>query len=61
MFGTMQDSYLTPSQAAGILSVNRETVRRWVALGRLRGERVGNITLIWREDVEREQADRASG
>ncbi len=59
MFGTITENYLTPAQAARVLSVNRQTVRRWVMAGRMRGERVGNITLVWREDVERERADRA--
>lgn len=51
---SLADLYMTPSQAASALSVNRLTVRRWVASGRVLGERVGTITLIWRADIERE-------
>ncbi len=47
--------YMTPCQAAQLLNVNRLTIRRWVQHGKLRGERIGNITLILQEDVFKER------
>ena len=49
----LAEIYITPSQAALLLHVNRLAVRRWVKTGKLRGELVGRVTLIWKEDVKR--------
>lgn len=49
---TLQEEYLTTGQAAAMLSVNRLTIQRWVTAGRLDGQRVGNVTLIVRKQVE---------
>jgi excisionase family DNA binding protein len=45
------NTYVSINQAASILWVNRATVRRWLKLGKLRGETVGNVTLIPKQDV----------
>lgn len=49
---TLASIYMTTGQAASRLSVNRLTIQRWVASGRLSGERVGNVTLIPIVEVE---------
>lgn len=49
--------YMLTGQAAALLRVNRLTVQRWVKTGRLRGERVGYVTLIDRQQVEQIAAE----
>lgn len=48
----LQEMFLTTGQAAAALNVNRLTIQRWVNAGRLNGQRVGNVTLIPRDEVE---------
>jgi excisionase family DNA binding protein len=43
--------YMTPGQVVALLHVNRLTVQRWINKGKLRKEKVGNVTLIPKEDV----------
>ncbi len=57
---TLQEVYLTTGQAATMLGVNRLTIRRWVAAGRVRGQLVGNVTLIDRQQVEQMAAERSA-
>ena len=38
--------YLTTAQAASVLGVSDQTIRRWVATGRLEGRRQGGRTLV---------------
>lgn len=47
----LSDVYVTIGEAADIALVNRATIRRWVKEGKLRGEPMGKITLIPKEDV----------
>lgn len=44
--------YARVEDAAGRLGVHVESVRRWLRAGRLRGERVGTVWLIRRDDLE---------
>ncbi len=55
---SLQDVYVTTGQAAALLHVNRLTVQRWVRSGRLTGERVGNVTLIVKKEVEQLATER---
>ncbi len=57
---SLSEIYLTTGQAAALLRVNRLTVRRWVQAGRLSGQRVGNVTLIDRQQVEQMAAERSA-
>jgi excisionase family DNA binding protein len=45
------NTYVSINQAASILWVDRSSIRRWLKQGRLRGETVGNVTLIPKQDV----------
>jgi excisionase family DNA binding protein len=45
------DVYVTIGQAAGLLRVNRATIGRWVRRGKLRGQKMGLVTLIPKEDI----------
>ena len=47
----LSDRYITITEAALLLSVNRVTIRRWVKQGRLRAERIGKIKLTLRADI----------
>jgi excisionase family DNA binding protein len=47
----LSDMYVSIGQAATMLSVNRLTIRRWIDSGRLRGEAIGKVTLIAKQDV----------
>ena len=49
----LDDIYTTPGEAAKLLLVNRLTILRWVKSGKLRGERIGRIYLILKEDAWR--------
>lgn len=48
----VKDFFLTMTQTAELLAVNRITVRRWLKRGILTGESVGTATLIPRAAVE---------
>ena len=47
-----QRDYVSVSEAAAILGVHRQTIRRWLADGILEGEAVGRFKLIPRQEVE---------
>ena len=42
----------TIQEAADVLGVNRETVRRWMVAGKLAGENIGGAVLLPRWAVE---------
>jgi excisionase family DNA binding protein len=48
--------YMTVTQAADLLGVNRLTIQRWVKDGRVSGWRVGSAFLVLRADINRESA-----
>lgn len=52
--------YVTTGQGDRILRINTVTLERWVEAGRLRGERVGSVTLIDRQQVEEVAAERTA-
>ena len=47
----------TIQEAAGILSVSRETVRRWMIAGKLSGESIGGAVLLprWAVDMLKQE------
>jgi len=47
----LSDTYVSMTQAASILWVNRVTIRLWVRRGKLKGEKIGRVTLIPKQDV----------
>jgi len=47
----LKDNYFTISEAARELNVTRQTISRWVANGRLAGEKIGRETLISRKEL----------
>jgi excisionase family DNA binding protein len=47
----LSDLYASITQTASILHVNRAIVRRWIKEGKLKGEKIGQTTLIPKEDV----------
>jgi excisionase family DNA binding protein len=49
---SIQDTYVTAGQAAALLSVSKQTVWRWIKLGKLYGEHAGRDVLISRAEVE---------
>jgi excisionase family DNA binding protein len=42
---------MTIGQAASYLDVNRITIRRWIQSGKLKGEKIGKVTLILKTDI----------
>ena len=48
----IRDYVFTIQETADVLSVNRETVSRWLKAGRLSGESIGGAVLIPRWAVE---------
>jgi excisionase family DNA binding protein len=54
------DAYVTIGQASRLLLVNRATTRRWVKQGRLRGQKMGLVTLIPKEDVSKVAKERGT-
>jgi excisionase family DNA binding protein len=48
---TLSDVYVTIGQASRLSLVNRATIRRWIKTGRLKGEKMGLVTLILKDDV----------
>ena len=51
----------TIQEAANVLSVNRETVRRWMLAGKLTGENIGGAVLLPKWAVEMLQEEREAG
>ena len=52
----------TIREAAHVLSVNRDTVRRWVNAGKLSGESIGGAVLLprWAVEMLKEEREQAS-
>jgi excisionase family DNA binding protein len=50
--------YMLTGEAADRIGVNRLTIQRWAKSGRVRGWRVGTVTLLLRSDIERERTAR---
>lgn len=50
----------TIQEAADVLSVNRETVRRWMLAGKLSGENIGGAVLLPKWAVEMLKQERQS-
>ena len=44
---------LTLKQAAGLLSCSPDAIRKWIFQGRLRAVKVGKLTRLRQEDIER--------
>ena len=55
--GTLDDTFLTVAEVAGILKLNQQTVRNWIDQGSLPALRVGRRVRIRRSDLERLLAD----
>ena len=49
---TMREYIYTIREAAEVLSVDRDTVRRWMNAGKLSGENIGGAVLVPRWAVE---------
>ena len=49
----IQEQYMSVTQAAAALEVNRATITRWVKEGKLSGEKIGLFTLISRKEIQR--------
>ena len=49
--------FYTERQASERLGVNRATVRRWIAAGKLEAQKVGGVVLIERVAVEQIAAE----
>ncbi len=47
-----EDRFYSPAEVAKYLSVNVQTVRRWIHAGELRAYRVGKFWRVSREQVE---------
>jgi excisionase family DNA binding protein len=44
-------AYVSIAQAASLLNVNRLTIRHWIQKRKLRGEKIGAVTLLLKKDV----------
>lgn len=51
VYANLPDSYVTIGQAADLLLVDRSTITRWIKRGKLRGQKMGMVTLIFKNDV----------
>jgi excisionase family DNA binding protein len=49
----LKDSYFTITQAARELGVTRQTISRWIELGKLTAEKVGRETLIAKQEFNK--------
>ncbi len=49
---TITEHFYTQGEAAVIIGVERHTIARWVASGRLKAQRVGGIVFIERSEVD---------
>jgi excisionase family DNA binding protein len=47
------DSYYTLNQAAEVLGIDRHTIWRWIAAGKLASEKVGGTVLIEKSLIDR--------
>ncbi len=56
----LKDTYFTISEAAKKLNVTRQTISRWIASGKIHGERVGRETIIAKEELHRVQHERVN-
>ncbi len=49
----LKDNYVTITQAAKQLGVTRQTISRWLAKGKVPGEKIGRETLIKKKDLHK--------
>jgi excisionase family DNA binding protein len=47
------EAYCSVADAAALAGVSSEYMRQLVAAGKVRGEKVGNVWLVFREDAQR--------
>ncbi len=52
MMALNEDRFYAPAEVAEYLSVNVQTVRRWIQAGELRAYRIGRFWRVSREQVE---------
>jgi len=52
MMGLNEDRFYSPAEVAEYLSVNVQTVRRWIRAGELRAYRIGRFWRVSRKQVE---------
>lgn len=45
--------YMTTSEAAKLLGVTTNTVRRWIIKGKIRGKKIIGRWKVYREDIEK--------
>jgi hypothetical protein len=45
------DVYVNIQQASLILSVNRLTIRRWLNQGKIHGQKIGTVTLLFKDEI----------
>lgn len=57
----IREKVYTLTEAAELLGVNRITIRRWIATGKLQAESIGGVVLIDREAIHSIKASRESG
>jgi excisionase family DNA binding protein len=57
----LKDKYYTISEAARELNVTRQTISRWVASGKVYGERIGRETLIEKKKLFEYKKDKLVG
>jgi excisionase family DNA binding protein len=50
---SLEDTFLTVAEVAGLLKLNQQTVRNWIDQGSLPALRVGRRVRIRRSDLER--------
>jgi excisionase family DNA binding protein len=48
----IRDQVYTLTEAAEVLGVNRVTIRRWIAAGKLEAETIGGVVLISRKVID---------
>lgn len=55
----IREHVYTIQEAAAILTVNRDTVRRWMQDGKLAGESIGAVVLLprWTVDMLKQEHD----
>ena len=48
----IREQVYTITEAAGLLRVNRATIRRWVRSGKLDAENIGGVVLLQKRQVD---------
>lgn len=46
------NQFITPEEAAEILSVSETTIKKWLRSGKLKGSKLGGINGVWRTTRE---------